>query len=106
MCEESNTPVILYSERVGGGDDTEGNIPNGILVTLSYWQSNANWMAPSHYLLHKQVMVNRDICVDELEIIRNKGIGYPDRAELFRKAIALMDQLKELNQDLVMEATS
>lgn len=87
-------PKILYREAIGGGDDVEGNVPNGIVVTLSYWHS-VSWKAPSHYLLQSRVMLKHEIVVDEVQYIR---ASYNDANEI-RKAISLFDQLLDLNPD-------
>jgi len=87
------TPDIIYHERIGGGDDTEGNRPDGVVVTLSYWYSD-DWKAPSHYIRTARVMLDREIVVDEIEVMRTY---LHEHSKHIRQSIARFDQLVELN---------
>jgi len=87
---------ILYREVQGAGDDNEAANPNGIVVTLSFWQSD-DFLATSHYLTESKVMIDRQIVVDEAECVRT---AYSD-AKFIRKAIARFDQLKELSPEVL-----
>ncbi len=94
------TYEILYREIIGAGNDNEANTPHGIVVTLSRWSTanNAAWKVPDQfYLLQRTVMIDRDTVLDEIEMIRN---AWNKDSQLIRKAIFLVDQLKELNPEV------
>jgi len=91
----SADPYVLYREIVGGSDDTEGNKPNGIVVTLSYWHTT-NWQLISHYILSSRVMIDHEIIVDEHQLMT---VYIEDDPKYLRKAIARFDQLLELNPE-------
>jgi hypothetical protein len=104
MCEQTQAQPhqILYREIIGAGDDNEHSIfGSGIIVTLSYWHSDDGWKAPSHYLLERKVMLDRQISVDDIQVFR-AFIAKHDK--YIRRAIAEIDQLKELNMDIMEEA--
>lgn len=91
---------ILYREVVGAGNDTEANNPNGIVVTLSYWDRERNFNVPDHYLIQRIVMINREIVVDDIQLVRpSRRWRSVDDPAMIRRAIATMDELKELNPE-------
>lgn len=91
-----STYEVLYREIIGAGDDTEhSNKASGIVVTLSYWNT-LDWKVPSHYLIERKVMLNREFVVDDIQVFR---AYLTDHSRYIRKAIADIDQLKELNPE-------
>lgn len=89
-------PKIVYREILGGGNDQENQYANGLVVTLSYWNSD-NFRVQSHYLMQAEVMINREIIVDETRLIA--GYTWQCDAKHIRQAIAWFDQLRELNPE-------
>lgn len=86
-------PEILYREEIGSGDDTERNFPHGIIVTLSFFESD-NFRAPSHYLLEAKVMVSRNFIVEQLQPL--PGHRTDERAaKMLRYAINRFNQLRD-----------
>ncbi len=90
---------ILYREVIGAGNDTEANNPNGIVVTLSYWTRKSNFNVPDHYLIQRIVMIDREIVVDDIQLVRPSRWRSVDDPAMIRRAIATMDELKELNPE-------
>lgn len=81
---------VLFTETLGSVD-TEGNEPNGVMVSLSQWRAE-NFQLPNHYLLKKVVMLDRQYILDVIEVHTSSmhGIG---PAQEIRRAIGVFDQL-------------
>ena len=91
---------ILYHEVLGGGADTEANLPWGIVVTLAFFESSDTWRIPDHYLLRSRVMVDHEIVVDNCVI---EAYGLHHDAKMIRKAVKLFDELERNHPNVGME---
>ena len=87
---------ILYRKTIDGGSDTEGNLPNGVEVTLSVWKAESYlWLFPDHYILSKIVMIDRELVVDESVLIKTSS-SFNEDAKQIEQAIDEIEYLKKL----------
>ncbi len=81
------TAQVLYTQTYGTMNEESDN-PHGVQVSLSYWSSR-EYVLPSHYVLHSQMMVDRDLVTDSYKVRINRG--WQAHAEEIRNAITVFD---------------
>ena len=67
MTEMNASVVLMYRESFGCGMDTESNTPDGVTVSLTFWEGTGDvdfLYAKPRYVVMSRVVVDRKIVID------------------------------------------
>ena len=90
MTEMNASVVLVYCESFGCGMDTDGDTPDGVTVSLTFWEGTGDvdflYVKP-HYVLMSRVVVDRQIVINSQHLIQYQ---YND-TKVLRHAIETFD---------------